>query len=216
MPKTTSVIPTDELSVQTREDLVLGVLPDIKKSAIRIMMQHPWCRMGTTLDDLEQEGAVGAMLAAATFDPSKGVKFWSFASRRVTGRMLDLFGRKNYQYLSTMILHGSMHDFDWKLGMHVADPDSLVLQNRLENDSNYRVVHQVMNTLVARERGILRSYFFEDKSYPVIAQTAGVRKSQVCNLQHEALDTIRLRLEGRGFTAGTFFTKGHVQNALCQ
>jgi len=40
-------------------------------------------------DDLIQEGLMGAMEAARTFDPRVGVKFETFAWRRVRGRMKD-------------------------------------------------------------------------------------------------------------------------------
>lgn len=40
-------------------------------------------------EDLEQEGRMGAMEAARTFDPARGVRFVTYATPRVWGRMVD-------------------------------------------------------------------------------------------------------------------------------
>jgi RNA polymerase sigma factor (sigma-70 family) len=216
MPKATSTTRHDGLSVQDRQDLVLEAMPHIKEAAARIMRQHPWCKVGTSVEDMEQEGVVGAMLAAAGFDPSKGIKFWSFASRRVEGRMIDLFRDKNYLYLHNLILRGMLPDLDKFFGPKTADPESLWAQENMEHDSHNRLVHQVLETLSERNQQILKGYFFEEKSHPALAQTTGLGKSQVNNLHHESLETVRRRLECRGLTAETFFTKGSTQNALCQ
>ena len=216
MPKATNATSPDEPSVKERQNLVLEALPHIKEAAARIMRQNPWCQVGTSIEDMEQEGAVGAMLAAANFDPSHGIRFWSFASRRVEGRMIDLFRDKNYSYLRNLVLRGMLPDFDKFFGPRLADPESLWAQENMEHDSHNRLVHQVVETLSERNRQILEGYFFEEKSHPALARVTGLGKSQVNNLHHESLQTIRRRLECRGFTAETFFTKGTRQNAPCQ
>lgn len=50
-------------------------------------------RKGLALDDLIQEGRVAALMAARRFDPSRGVKFISYASRWITSRIVDVVNR---------------------------------------------------------------------------------------------------------------------------
>lgn len=59
------------------------------------------------VDDLEQEGRLGAVEAARRFDPANGVKFRSYALRRVVGRMLD-FLRYDVSHLTRHQLAAGM------------------------------------------------------------------------------------------------------------
>jgi RNA polymerase sigma factor (sigma-70 family) len=216
MPKPNSATVHDEQSVKTRQDLVLEVMPHIKASAAHIMRQNPWCRVGVSLEDLEQEGALGALQAAANYDSTQGIKFWSFAWRRIEGRMIDTFQDRNYDYMRCQALKGVLPDFEENYARTAADPRSMAALNQAEHDSNFRVVHQVLRKLACRNQEILQQYFFEDKPHTTIAQTAGIGKSQVHSLFHESLQDIRTYLGHRGVTAATFFTKGSTETASCQ
>jgi len=68
-----------------QERLVLDAMP-LMRNVIARRYRHlaEW-----DLDDLQQAGAVGLMQAAQRFDPSKGIRFTTFAMRRVLGECVD-------------------------------------------------------------------------------------------------------------------------------
>ena len=216
MPKTPKNIPpTDLQSVKTRQDLVLDNLHHIKAAAARIMRQYPWCKSEVTLVDLEQEGALGAMQAAAHYKLGMGSTFWSFAWQRVEGRMMDMFQGRNYDHVLSSNARGFLPDVDIQRARYRADPDSLVPYEVIESDSNHRAVLRVMHTLEARNQQILQQRFFDDKPYMEIAKSTGLKKSQVYFWHHHSLEATRQRLEASGMNSAAFFMKGATQT-VCQ
>ena len=69
-----------------REKQLMEYLPLVKFIAGRIAIGLP---RSVELDDLINAGVVGLIEAYNNFDPSKGVKFESYASTRVRGAILD-------------------------------------------------------------------------------------------------------------------------------
>ena len=69
-----------------REKNLMQYLPLVKYIAGRIAISLP---KSVELDDLINAGVVGLIEAHANFDPTKGVKFESFASMRIRGSILD-------------------------------------------------------------------------------------------------------------------------------
>jgi RNA polymerase sigma factor FliA len=78
---------TSEVRAQT---LVVLYLPFVEEVARRLALRMRFA----DLDDLVQDGVFGLVEAAARFDPSRGVRFKTFAERRIRGAMLD-GGRRN-------------------------------------------------------------------------------------------------------------------------
>jgi RNA polymerase sigma factor (sigma-70 family) len=56
-------------------------------------LKGPALSLGVSLDDLVQEGTLGALLAARRFDPDRGVQFLTFAAWWVKQRMLAALGQ---------------------------------------------------------------------------------------------------------------------------
>ncbi len=69
-----------------REALVDEFLPTIRYHAARIKMRVP---PNIELDDLVSSGIVGLLDAFDRFDPSRGIKFKTYAEFRIRGTMLD-------------------------------------------------------------------------------------------------------------------------------
>src|SRR4026208_1557698 len=67
-------------------DRIVAGLPFVESIARRMasMMPHP-----IDLGDLVQDGMLGLIDAAHRFDESRGIKFETFAERRVRGAMID-------------------------------------------------------------------------------------------------------------------------------
>ena len=70
----------------TREQLVMRYLPLVKHVAARLAMGLP---AHIEMDDLYSYGVFGLLDALQKFDPSRGVKFETYAFTRVKGAILD-------------------------------------------------------------------------------------------------------------------------------
>jgi len=71
--------------------VVLTVRGYIYQQALRLA--GPAHAIGLSLDDLVQEGNLGGLLAARRFDPSRGVRFLTYAGWWVKQRMLAALGQ---------------------------------------------------------------------------------------------------------------------------
>ena len=69
-----------------KEDLILEHVPLIKYYAYRIATQSP---PNVEIDDLINAGVLGLIDAVEKFEPSRGVKFKTYAEYRIRGEMLE-------------------------------------------------------------------------------------------------------------------------------
>lgn len=77
------------LSARHRERIVAG-LPFVESLARRVAASMPH---SIDVGDLVQDGMIGLIDAANRFDESRGIKFETFAERRVRGAMIDALRR---------------------------------------------------------------------------------------------------------------------------
>ncbi|MBE3088456.1 MAG: sigma-70 family RNA polymerase sigma factor, partial [Chloroflexi bacterium] len=70
---------------------VLAALPFVEALARRLAASMPH---SIDLGDLVQDGALGLIDAAHRFDETRGIKFETFAERRVRGAMIDALRRE--------------------------------------------------------------------------------------------------------------------------
>lgn len=82
-----AAIPTKlSLSLQERENLIQEFSPVIKYMAMRLAMR---VSSGLNVEDLMSAGMVGLLDAMTKFDPSREIKFRTYAEFRIRGAMLD-------------------------------------------------------------------------------------------------------------------------------
>lgn len=75
----------------TESDRVVAGLPFVESLARRVAASMPH---SIDLGDLIQDGMIGLIDAANRFDESRGIKFETFAERRVRGAMIDALRRE--------------------------------------------------------------------------------------------------------------------------
>ena len=68
------------------EEMISHSLPGVRFVANRLANRLP---AHVDVEDLIQIGVIGLLQSAHRFDPDRGVKFQTFANRRVEGAMLD-------------------------------------------------------------------------------------------------------------------------------
>ena len=76
----------EQKPIQTRESLVVDMLPLVKGVALKIRKRLP---AHVELDDLISDGVLGLVDALAKFNPRKRVKLESYARHRIRGSILD-------------------------------------------------------------------------------------------------------------------------------
>src|SRR5262245_13671494 len=79
---------------QQVSDIVTETLPVVKFLASRLASRVP---PHVDVDDLVQVGLIGLLKSADRFDPRRGVKFQTYASRRIQGAMLDYLRSLDWQ-----------------------------------------------------------------------------------------------------------------------
>ena len=73
-----------------QHDRVVATLPFVESLARRMASTMP---NSVDVSDLVQDGVIGLMDAAHRFDEARGIKFETFAERRVRGAMIDALRR---------------------------------------------------------------------------------------------------------------------------
>ena len=88
MSLTVAVTPshTRQAPIHPLDEMVHTSLPGVKFLANRLASRLP---ANVDVEDLVQVGVVGLLQSADRFDPRRGVKFQTYANRRVEGAMLD-------------------------------------------------------------------------------------------------------------------------------
>jgi len=76
--------------VNAEHDRVVGSLPFVESLARRMASTMPH---SIDMGDLVQDGVIGLIDAARRFDEDRGIKFETFAERRVRGAMIDALRR---------------------------------------------------------------------------------------------------------------------------
>src|SRR5438874_3103569 len=76
--------------VEREHDRVIGSLPFVESLARRMASTMPH---SIDLGDLVQDGVIGLIDAAHRFDEGRGIKFETFAERRIRGAMIDALRR---------------------------------------------------------------------------------------------------------------------------
>ncbi|GFR35582.1 hypothetical protein TCEA9_13940 [Thermobrachium celere] len=69
-----------------REEMIIRYLPFVKYIASRLIIGTP---PGIEFDDLVSYGIIGLIDAIEKYDPSKGIKFETYATLRIKGAIID-------------------------------------------------------------------------------------------------------------------------------
>ncbi|HDT14743.1 MAG TPA: FliA/WhiG family RNA polymerase sigma factor [Firmicutes bacterium] len=80
---------------KVRDELINRYLPIVRYSADRIVSQLPAHIRSNDREDLYVEGIIGLMDAMDRYDPSRNIKFETFASKRVRGAILDVLRKED-------------------------------------------------------------------------------------------------------------------------
>jgi RNA polymerase sigma factor for flagellar operon FliA len=165
------------------------------------------------LDDLIAFGFGGLLEAERRYDPSRGVRFQTFAYYRVRGAMLDGVRkmadvpRRAHQRLKAEAerpptaaptpldkafarMSASLTSASPVQGSFASEsPESALLKN----ESIQRLL-EALSRLPARERRLIRGRYFEGRPLDELAAELGISKSWASRIHTQALNALRVAL----------------------
>lgn len=137
--------------------------------------------------ELIQEGTVGLLEAAETFDYTKGVAFSLFAIHRIRGRMCDFLRR---EYASTALSLDKDTQDGWRLLDLVPSPQPAT-EELAERRAVTDRVSQAMERLPDKEKQVLRGIFLENRSPAELAEDIHVTAGHIYRLEKQGIKRVR-------------------------
>lgn len=130
--------------------------------------------------DIVQEGTVGLIEAAETFDHTRGVAFSLYAVHRIRGRMMDCLRREG----RADILSGDACEDG------LADLSSSVPE-QAETNELVRRLRQAMDRLPLNERTVLEGIYLKSEAPQDMADGLGLSLSHVYRLKRKGIQRVR-------------------------
>jgi RNA polymerase sporulation-specific sigma factor len=172
----------DRGHVRSRARLIESYQPLVFKVAMHLRLRE------AIVMDMIQEGTVGLIEAVERYDPDRGVRFSTFATYRIRGRILNALHRE--RPLASAAVEGE----DDALIERVPD---LSAADRLAGVEDALLVEQIvaaMERLPEREQRIVRAMISKEEEPRRIADELRISLSHLYRLQKQAVHRIQASL----------------------
>ncbi len=137
--------------------------------------------------DILQEGTVGLIEAAESYNPGQGAAFSLYAVHRIRGRMQDFLRREGR--MEENCLHGIPGDeLLWGEELKDTAPS---LQEQAEVHEMIRQLRQAMERLPAKERTVLEGVYLKSEEVRDVAEELHLSISHIYRLQKSGIRRVR-------------------------
>lgn len=144
------------------------------------------------LDDLCQEGLLGLLNAAKTYNPSGGASFKTYAEVCIGNRLVMAFraaaSRKNAPFANSVPLSGSENINGPSSMENVLDPEDMLLDSENVND-----IWQHVKTALSKKEFAVFKLYLAGLSYAEIAEKLSLTAKAADN----AMQRVRMKLKKR-------------------
>jgi RNA polymerase sporulation-specific sigma factor len=164
--------------LRSRARLIEAYQPLVFKVAMAMRLREG------VLMDMIQEGTVGLIQAVERFDPGRGVRFSTFATYRIRGRILNALQRERRRAAADAEDAAEACD-------RVTDQAAADALASVEDAVLVRQIVSAIDGLPDRERRILRGAFLLAEEPSRIADELKISLSHFYRLQQQALRKIR-------------------------
>jgi RNA polymerase sigma factor for flagellar operon FliA len=196
------------LAAHHRDRIAAG-LPFVESLARRVAASMPH---SIELGDLVQDGMIGLIDAACRFDEARGIKFETFAERRVRGAMIDALRRDAWprgvrrqrreleaareELRRELGAEPSLADLAARVGSDEARLGRTIVRiNTIESTSPLSAGDNVDgSSLPPRERKVIGLYYYGEATMKQIGAEIGVNESRVSQLHARAVQRLRKAL----------------------
>lgn len=199
--------------------LVAANIPLVQKIAYAVAARTPkYAIVG--FDDFVSEGAIGLRQAVLTFDPSRGVKFATYASRRIHGAIID--GIRDADHAPRLMrkrgLAPNVGSIDAPIpgderGGSIAG--TLATENKFDAVDEEDQLAGMLKGLSDAEQAIIRMYYADSLKMSEIGQYLGLSESRISQMHDGILKRLKaklsLNMKGLATTKRITDTR-HVQN----
>ena len=147
---------------------------------------------GEDVEDLAGIARIGMIKAIKSFDPSKGVKFSTYASRCMTNEILMYF-RKEKKHKSNISIEQPLsydgEGNEMKLGDLVDSGDD-ILGEIVEREEIIRL-RQAVEQLGGRDRVIIEEMYFKGKTQKQVSELLGLSQSHISRIGKKIIEKIK-------------------------
>jgi len=183
----------------------------VKLHAARLAASTPDC---VEECDLCSDGVFGLRDAITRFDPRRGIKFETFAARRVRGAMIDAMRERDWMSRlqrrrgdtrRQVSLHSTARDDQGDRELIETLPAGRELLHEREE---LEALRQLVVDLPRDMRLIFALYYFEDLTFKEIGRVIGVSESRVSQMHSNALLVLRAQQQRAKESASAEVTRG--------
>ena len=148
---------------------------------------------GIEYDDLVQEGMVGLVKAARTFDESRGFLFSTYAGNCIQKEILAYMKRQR-KHKRSISINQDIRGFQ---GVPVEEALGFC-QKEYENVWKRDLLERCMGVLDQNQRKIVLLYYGKGLKQTEISKQLGISQAQVCRIIKKSLEKMRKILGGGG------------------
>ncbi len=156
---------------------------------------------GINIDDLVSIGTIGLIKAVNTFDPHKNIKLATYASKCIENEIL-MFLRRNNK-LKAEVSFDEPLNIDWDgnelLLSDVLGTENDLIQKRLEEEVDRKLLYQAMEKLNEREKRIMELRFGlrngNEQTQKEVAEELGISQSYISRLEKRIIKRLKREIK---------------------